>query len=235
MSSFAITRHVFCSLPSKEAKHKTLRKKLITTAALALTVFAAVQIQPQVEQFVLDEWNAKMVEYGIVRPAVEIDVSNPVFFDAVVEWAHKRNGGSTQRDLIAKFVTIAFAESANQRVDPLLTLAVIATESRFEFMAESHAGAKGLMQIIPFWHRDKIAVAQVFDPVTNIKAGTKILHEYTAKHRGNLNKALLSYNGSLELPGSNYDTKVLSTRADLHRHIEKAFIRDFKQKYDQKA
>ena len=67
-------------------------------------------------------------------------------------------------------------------LDPLLVLAVIAVESRFNPIAESGMGAKGLMQIIPRFHLDKLRAAggedAVFDPESNILVGARILQEY---------------------------------------------------------
>ena len=59
---------------------------------------------------------------------------------------------------------------------------MIAVESRFNPIAESGMGAKGLMQIIPRFHLDKLRAAggedAVFDPESNILVGARILQEY---------------------------------------------------------
>ena len=233
MSSFAINRNVFCSNIPKTSIFKTRIKQSLIGALVAVAA-TGWYYADTITNKVLDEWNTVLIEYGIVRPAIEIDVANPVFFDSVVNWAMQRSKGipNSNRELVAKFITIAFAESANQKVDPLLTVAVIAIESQFNFLADSGTGAKGLMQIIPSWHRDKIAVAQVYDPISNIKAGTKIIRENLNSQGGHVGKALLLYNGSLGLPGSNYDSKVLNARQDLQRHIERDFIKTFKLNYE---
>ncbi len=53
-------------------------------------------------------------------------------------------------------VTLAHSAGRQLQLDPLLIIAVIAVESRFNPIAESRAGAKGLMQIIPKYHGDKL-------------------------------------------------------------------------------
>lgn len=97
-------------------------------------------------------------------------------------------------------------------IDPELILAVIAVESTFRAKAVSRAGARGLMQIMPRYHRQKINAIggnqALFDPIKNMHVGTQILDEYLALSRGNMNNALLRYNGSLG-KRSSYANKVM--------------------------
>ena len=96
-------------------------------------------------------------------------------------------------------VTMAHAAGHQVGVDPLLIISVMAVESRFNPIAESVMGAKGLMQIIPRYHTDKLqefgGVKAVFDPETNILVGSKIIKEYIAR-TGSLDSALQLYGGS---------------------------------------
>ncbi len=102
--------------------------------------------------------------------------------------------------------------SQHKDIDPELILAVIAVESTFRAKAVSRAGARGLMQIMPRYHREKInaigGTPVLFNPTKNMHVGTQILNEYLALSRGNLNNALLRYNGSLG-KRSSYANKVL--------------------------
>src|SRR5215212_1163129 len=97
-------------------------------------------------------------------------------------------------------VTIAHTAGQEMGLDPLLIIAVMAIESRFNPIAESVAGAKGLMQIIPKYHVDKFREFggeqyAVFDPETNIIVGAQILKDYIAQ-TGSLNGALQLYVGA---------------------------------------
>jgi soluble lytic murein transglycosylase-like protein len=98
-------------------------------------------------------------------------------------------------------VTIAHAAGHQIGVDPLLIIAVMAVESRFNPIAESVMGAKGLMQIIPKYHVDKFrdfgGVKAVFEPEANILVGSQIIKEYLAR-TGSLNSALQLYGGSTD-------------------------------------
>lgn len=122
------------------------------------------------------------------------------------------------RDAVGGFVAEAFRAGTEHRVDPLLILAVMAVESRFNPVAESAHGAKGLMQVLPKYHQDKLAAhggdAALLDPVLNIEIGTRILREYL--HRaGGTQPGLQMYVGAFDEPSSQYAGKVLSERARL--------------------
>ena len=87
-----------------------------------------------------------------------------------------------------------------RRVDlpPELLLAVIHIESRFDQFAISKAGARGYMQVMPFWlkeigHPDD----NLFDTRTNLRMGSTILRYYMDKEKGNLTHALARYNGNI--------------------------------------
>jgi len=86
-----------------------------------------------------------------------------------------------------------------QRVDlpPELVLAVIDVESNFDRFAISHAGARGLMQVMPFW-LDEIGRPDdnMFHININLRMGCTILRYYLDRENGDLVKALARYNGS---------------------------------------
>lgn len=78
-------------------------------------------------------------------------------------------------------------------VDKNLVSAVIAAESGGNPYAVSHAGAKGLMQLIDSTAMD-MGVSQVFSPWSNIKGGTRYLRMMLDRQNGNEELALASYN-----------------------------------------
>jgi soluble lytic murein transglycosylase-like protein len=86
-----------------------------------------------------------------------------------------------------------------RKLDPLLIIAIIGIESRFNPFAESPVGAQGLMQVMPDIHKDKLpedAGEQPFlDPVTNIQVGVHVLEE-AIRWRGSLTGGLQHYGGS---------------------------------------
>lgn len=124
------------------------------------------------------------------------------------------------------FDLVSWAHEVGRRLglDPLLIIAVISVESRFNPIAESVAGAKGLMQIIPKYHGDKLeefgGEQAVFDPATNIQVGAQILKEYI-RHTGNLGIALQMYAGALADNEDQYARKVLYEKERLQRVLRR--------------
>lgn len=122
----------------------------------------------------------------------------------------------------AEVVEGAHRVGAQIGVDPLLILAVVAVESRFHPYAESSAGAKGLMQIIPKYHLEKLEALggeeAVLDPDVNLRVGAAILQEYL-RRAGNVRDALQMYNGSLGDETRAYATKVLREKNRLNQMV----------------
>lgn len=89
-------------------------------------------------------------------------------------------------------------EATRAGLDPQLILGLIHIESRFNKYAVSSVGARGFMQVMPFWV-DIIGEKQhnLFHMRTNLRFGCTILRHYLDIEKGNLFRALGRYNGSL--------------------------------------
>jgi len=89
-------------------------------------------------------------------------------------------------------------EARRANLHPELVLAVIDIESAFDRFALSSAGARGLMQVMPFW-LDELDQpdANLFDIQTNLRIGCPILRYYLDMEQGELTPALARYNGSI--------------------------------------
>ncbi len=92
-------------------------------------------------------------------------------------------------------------EATRAGLDPQLVLGLMQVESGFRKYAVSSAGARGYMQVMPFWVRligrpdDSL-----FDLRTNLRYGCTILRHYLDIEKGDLFRALGRYNGSLGKP-----------------------------------
>lgn len=100
-------------------------------------------------------------------------------------------------------------------VDPLLIVAVIAVESRFNPLSQSESGAQGLMQLIPRYHRDKLPAGAgklpFFDPVINVRVGTMALRDFI-RRGGGIVAGLQLFSGETADPGQSYSARVLAER-----------------------
>ena len=98
---------------------------------------------------------------------------------------HQRRSLDQYDDLIMK-------ASQTYCLSPALIKAVIKVESGFIEDAVSHAGAQGLMQLMPDTAKD-LKIVDVFDPEVNIFGGTRLLREHINEF-GSLKRALIAYN-----------------------------------------
>jgi soluble lytic murein transglycosylase-like protein len=97
-----------------------------------------------------------------------------------------------------EFLKAVHYEATRAGLDPQLVLGLIQVESGFRKYAVSSAGARGYMQVMPFWVKlignDE---SNLFHLRTNLRFGCTILRHYLDIEKGNLFRALGRYNGSL--------------------------------------
>jgi len=92
-------------------------------------------------------------------------------------------------------------EATRAGLDPQLVLGLVQVESGFRKYAVSSAGARGYMQVMPFWVKlIGRADDSLFEMRTNLRYGCTILRHYLDIEKGDLFRALGRYNGSLGRP-----------------------------------
>lgn len=101
------------------------------------------------------------------------------------------------------FAEIIDAASVRHGVPPALVYALIEVESAYQPWARSSKGAMGLMQLMPATAR-QYAVADPFDPMANVEAGTRHLRSLLDRYENNIDSALAAYNAG-EGPVRKYD------------------------------
>ncbi len=127
-------------------------------------------------------------------------------------------------DATEQFVELAHHAGDRLGMDPLLILAVMAVESRFNPIAESVMGAKGLMQVIPKMHQDKLDALgeeSVLDPMTNVLVGTRILKD-AMRRGGGLMPGLQLYAGAFGDDGFQYAQKVVAEKERLQQALKRS-------------
>jgi hypothetical protein len=154
-------------------------------------------------------------------PVVTTD-PNAAKYQALGEYLARRYRVSL--DMTTAIVANAYDIGHQMKLDPTLILAVIAIESRFNPIAESTMGAKGLMQVIPKFHPEKFkplgGEKVAFETGANIRVGAGILKEYL-RRAGDLDDALQMYVGaSTDENETRYSTKVIEERDRLNHLLQ---------------
>jgi soluble lytic murein transglycosylase-like protein len=108
------------------------------------------------------------------------------------------------------FLKSVHYEATRAGLDPQVVLGLIQVESGFKKYAVSSVGARGYMQVMPFWVRSIGSHDHnLFDMRLNLRYGCTILRHYLDIERGNYYRALGRYNGSLGKP--QYPNLVVNT------------------------
>jgi soluble lytic murein transglycosylase-like protein len=147
-----------------------------------------------------------------VRTALSAAIANqappvPEFQDMEARLAYLRWLGAMSERLKQKkpdwparrdFLQTVWYESRRAGLDTALVLGLIQVESNFRKFAISKAGARGYMQVMPFWVRQigDGDAGKLFHMQTNLRFGCVILRHYVDRERGDLFMALGRYNGS---------------------------------------
>ncbi len=121
--------------------------------------------------------------------------------DWLTEMSRRLEKRMPDRKLRLDFLKTARYEAQRAGLDPQLVLGLIEVESGFRKHAVSSAGARGYMQVMPFWIKEIGRPDQnLFNLRTNLRYGCTILRHYLDIEKGDLFRALGRYNGSLGRP-----------------------------------
>ena len=147
-----------------------------------------------------------------VRTALSSAVANdappvPEFADSAARLGYQRWLAANSARLIRQkpdahvrqeFLQTLWYESRRAGLEPALVLGLVQVESNFRKFAVSRAGARGYMQVMPFWMRvlGNGDTGRLFHLQTNLRFGCVILRHYLDRERGDLFLALGRYNGS---------------------------------------
>ena len=179
---------------------------------------------------------------AIASPAIAPPATDPDVADETPAPTPVRMHGQDDRDIealtsavarryrvseeaIRDVVRSSFEEARRNRLDPLLVVAIIAIESRFNPFAQSTMGAQGLMQVIPQYHSDKYDAGDesMLDPKINIRVGARVLREYILR-AGNESAGLRLYSGNSDENDTGYATKVATEKQRLQAAMRRVRI-----------
>ena len=159
---------------------------------------AGTQVEEPLADAVRSALAAAIASDAPPRPAfgtVEERLAYLAWLGAMSERLKKRKADHRTR---VEFLETVWYESKRAGLEPALVLGLIQVESGFRKYAISKAGARGYMQVMPFWARliGDGDVSRLFHMQTNLRFGCVILRHYLDIERGDLFLALGRYNGS---------------------------------------
>jgi len=155
----------------------------------------------------IEEPLADSVRSALASAIASAAPPKPAFDDMELRLKHLRWLGAmserlkqrtTEHPTRVEFLQTLWYESKRSGLEPALVLGLVQVESGFRKYAVSSAGARGYMQVMPFWARligDGDA-SRLFHMQTNLRFGCVILRHYLDVERGDLFLALGRYNGS---------------------------------------
>jgi soluble lytic murein transglycosylase-like protein len=175
--------------------------RLVLAVAAALMPLAA---QAGAQQY---EPLAASVQANLAASIADRAAPEPQFpsIQEKVDWLTEMSGRLSRRipDREARLdlLKTVYYEAKRAGLDPQMVLGLIQVESGFKKYAVSSAGARGYMQVMPFWIRlIGTKDSNLFHMRTNLRFGCTILRHYLDMENGDLYRALGRYNGSLGKP-----------------------------------
>lgn len=167
----------------------------ITLLLAATSAFAGAQVEERLSASV----RAGLAKAISDTAAPRLVFANPAEGRAwLADMSRRLEKRIPDRDVREDFLQTVHYEASRAGLDPQLVLGLIQVESGFKKYAVSRAGARGYMQVMPFWVK-LIGGPQdnLFHLRTSLRYGCTILRHYLDMERGNLFRALGRYNGSL--------------------------------------
>lgn len=211
------------------------RRPLLWVALFLINAFLAVSFFYKIPLDTL--WTVLPQAKATQRPSSVVAVNPPNGNDIVakvaVEPEDPRQGKAAifiakefhiAREAAEQVVRITFKVSKKYKIDPLLMLAMMGVETRFNPWAESSVGALGLTQVLPEFHPEKVAQMEksnghILNLADNVEFGLRSFSEYHKKFNGNDTMALQQYNGSLYDPNTAYSRKVFGLRSKISQFV----------------
>jgi soluble lytic murein transglycosylase-like protein len=177
-----------------------MRRLLILGLCLSLCplAYAGAQREEALAASVQAALHAAIADQASPEPEFSSITEKVNWLATMSERLYKRMPDPQQR---IDFLKTVYYESRRAGLDPQLVLGLIQVESGFKKYAVSDAGARGYMQVMPFWVKlIGTSESNLFHMRTNLRFGCTILRHYLDIEKGDLYRALGRYNGSLGRP-----------------------------------
>lgn len=184
----------------------TLRRRALLMSALTGAAARDAQAGGQVEEPLADSvrsaLSAAVSESAPPRPAFADFTSRLVYLRWLGEMSQRLKKRHAEHATRVELLESVWYESRRAGLETSLILGLIQVESGFRKYAVSKVGARGYMQIMPFWSRliGDGEPARLFHMQTNLRFGCVILRHYLGIEKGDMYMALGRYNGSRGKP-----------------------------------
>ena len=177
------------------AQQRCATNRRLVRLAWAITITLAAQCTPSATAAEIDPELVQRLDTALRLAVPDYDKFDAQVWLAASDQRLRRY--VKDRPVRERILESVYANANRTELDPDLVLAVMHVESFFDPYAISRAGARGLMQIMPFW-RSEIGRPQdnLTHIETNVRYGTTILAHYLDRANGDLVDALARYNGS---------------------------------------
>ena len=184
----------------------TRRHCLLGAGAWAVLAQLPAQAGAQIEEPLIDS-----VRSALQAAVNELSPPEPIFASTdsrlqYLRWLTATSDKLRKRmpdwEVRRDFLQTLWYEATRAGLEVSLVLGLIQVESGFRKFVISHAGARGYMQIMPFWTRviGDGDPGKLFHMQTNLRFGCVILRHYLEREKGNMYLALGRYNGSRGKP-----------------------------------
>ncbi|RTL34381.1 MAG: lytic transglycosylase domain-containing protein [Burkholderiales bacterium] len=179
-----------------------MKRRALLLAGLGAPLFAraGAQIEEPLADAIRSALSASIAQSAPPRPkfeASQVD-ARMAYLRWLGEMSERLKKRKTETQIRIEFLETVWYEAKRAGLEPSLVLGLIQVESGFRKYAISVAGARGYMQVMPFWTRaigDGDA-SRLFHMQTNLRFGCVILRHYLDIEKGDLFLALGRYNGS---------------------------------------
>lgn len=171
---------------------------LLTLAAVSSVCLAGSQIEEPLSNSVKALMQRSVSDKAVPILTFATEEEGQAWLNEMSQRLKKRIPDTAYRE---DFLRTVHYEASRAGLDPQMVLGLIQVESGFKKYAVSSVGARGFMQVMPFWVRSIGAKDHnLFLLRTNLRYGCTILRHYLDIERGDLYRALGRYNGSLGKP-----------------------------------
>jgi soluble lytic murein transglycosylase-like protein len=193
----------------------TLARRALLAAPLALCwqgARAGAQVEEPLADAVRSALAAAVADGAPPRPQFDRLEDRLAYLHWLGTASERLKKRKTENHTRLEFLETAWYESRRSGLETSLVLGLIQIESGFRKYAISSAGARGYMQVMPFWARliGDGDSRRLFHLQTNLRFGCTILRHYLDRERGDMFMALGRYNGSRGR--SEYPDAVLGAR-----------------------